>query len=114
MLIYINLGFHVAELSGLITVGIGDSFASIIGTKYGAHRYLGSKKSLEGTLALALSQIVTFILLHAFHLFNMFDANNLLFVLTSVILSSFTEAFTNDNDNFVLPMVVYPFLRLIK
>ena len=97
----------------MITVGIGDSCASIVGSKFGKHKYLDSKKSLEGTLALALSQILTFVLLDYFKLFNLYELNNFTFVATSVMLSSFTEAFTNDNDNIVLPIVVYPFLKLV-
>jgi dolichol kinase len=30
-------------MSGLLTVGIGDSFASIIGSKYGKHKIPGIK-----------------------------------------------------------------------
>lgn len=39
--------FNPAELSGLITVGIGDSFASLVGSKYGRHRYPGNFNSIH-------------------------------------------------------------------
>ena len=101
-------------MSGVITVGIGDSFASLIGSKYGRRIYLGSKKSLEGTLALAMSQALTFALLAYLKFINVFELSNFTFVLTCIMLSSFLEAFTNDNDNIALPILVYPFLRLIS
>lgn len=41
----IILEFSVAELSGLITVGVGDSFASLIGSKFGRHKYPGIRIS---------------------------------------------------------------------
>ena len=36
--------FNLADLSGLITVGIGDSFASLIGSKFGKHKFPGIVK----------------------------------------------------------------------
>lgn len=45
-------------LSGVISVGIGDSFAGVVGMYCGKHRWPNSKKSLEGTVANALSQLL--------------------------------------------------------
>lgn len=106
--------FEIADLSGIITVGIGDSFASIIGSRYGRHKFFGAKKSVEGSLALIVSQILVFLFLDYLSLFNLYNLNNILFVLVSLLLSSYVEAFTCDNDNLILPIVVYPFLKLIK
>lgn len=47
---------------GLITVGIGDAMAAIIGSKYGRHRWVPSsvenKRTLEGTLAGCFSMYI--------------------------------------------------------
>jgi dolichol kinase len=51
-------------LSGVLAIGIGDSAASVIGSKFGRIRFPfpSSPKTLEGTLASALSQILGSIL----------------------------------------------------
>ncbi len=104
----------MAELSGFLTVGVGDSFASVFGSAFGKHKLFGSKKSFEGTIALVLSQLVVFFILNHFGLVNFNDVNNILYAGISLVLSGYAEAFTTDNDNLILPLVVYPFLSLIK
>lgn len=48
-------------VSGVISIGVGDSFAGVVGTRFGRHRLKGSFKSIEGTVANAVSQIVTLV-----------------------------------------------------
>lgn len=47
---------------GLVTVGIGDAMAAIIGSKYGRHRWVASsvenKRTVEGTLAGCVSMYI--------------------------------------------------------
>jgi dolichol kinase len=131
----------MAHLSGLITVGVGDTFASIIGSNFGNHKLMSkylnnlicffffskrvfkllyiynwgsSNKSIEGTLAMLISQFGVFVLLHFLGLINLIDSGNILFVMIAVTLSSGMEAFTVDNDNLLLPIIVYPFLILVE
>jgi CDP-diglyceride synthetase len=43
---------QLAPLAGLVTLGVGDTCASVVGLYYGRHRwFVGWPKSVEGTLA---------------------------------------------------------------
>jgi dolichol kinase len=113
--LFVKKEFSLADLSGLMTVGIGDSFASLVGSKFGRLKYPFSKKSFEGTLALVFSQLVVYYVLSGcFGVFQLFEWLNFLFVAISLLASAFIEAFCVDNDNLVLPIVVYPFLYLVR
>ncbi|CAF0757633.1 unnamed protein product [Rotaria sp. Silwood1] len=49
---------RLAQLSGIISVGIGDSIASIVGSKIGTHKWPGTKRTLEGSLAGLIVQFI--------------------------------------------------------
>ena len=55
---------RILLMSGVLSVGIGDSFASIVGSKYGKLKLFKSKKTLEGLLASILSQLTFVQILH--------------------------------------------------
>merc|ERR1719468_123391 len=106
--------FNLCHLSGLITVGIGDSFASLIGSRLGKHKLPGcDKKSVEGSIGLILSELITLLVLAETGFIDLFNTFNILLILTFLILTSFIEAYTNDNDNLILPIVAYPILNLL-
>lgn len=61
MILMMTFSFHDASLRmipavGMLTLGFGDGFASLIGMRYGKHSYalFKSKKSLEGSLAMLI------------------------------------------------------------
>ena len=92
--------------SGILSVGIGDAFASVIGVRYGKRKIAGTKKSFEGALASIISQLVTAIILHWTHLVNVSFPN---FVI-AVCVVSLVEASTCEIDNLVLPLLMYMLL----
>eukprot|EP00054_Salpingoeca_dolichothecata_P017596 m.106014 g.106014 ORF g.106014 m.106014 type:complete len:426 (+) comp22519_c0_seq1:245-1522(+) len=90
------------EWLGLVSVGLGDAFASIVGSRYGKLKWPGTKKTVEGTLASLLAQFIFFYLLRTFHL-NSHPAQPLM---VSLIIGAVLEAMTQQLDNLVVPLVV--------
>lgn len=92
-------------LSGILTVGLGDTAASFVGSKWGCHKWSNSNKSVEGTIACILSQLGLICLLTFAGVTN----NGLLFLrsLWSSVILSFVEAQTNQVDNLALPLLMY-------
>ncbi|CAL7944291.1 unnamed protein product [Xylocopa violacea] len=91
--------------SGILIIGIGDTAASFVGSKWGSHKWVNSDKSVEGTIACILSQIGLICLLA----FMGYVDNGWLFLrsLLASIALSFVEAQTNQVDNLALPLLMY-------
>ena len=91
-------------LSGVLSIGIGDSFASIIGSKWGIVKIPNSSnnKTLGGLLASILSQIFVLI---ALHLGNFVHFRPI--VTISIIITSVVEALSTQVDNLTLPLLMY-------
>ncbi|ORZ20892.1 hypothetical protein BCR41DRAFT_369494 [Lobosporangium transversale] len=48
----------LAGLSGIFALGVGDAMASIVGKRFGRHRWPGTIKTVEGTVAFVASMMV--------------------------------------------------------
>ncbi|KAG0248082.1 hypothetical protein BG011_000548 [Mortierella polycephala] len=48
----------LAGLSGIFALGVGDAMASIVGKRFGRHRWAGTVKTVEGTVAFVASVMV--------------------------------------------------------
>lgn len=105
----------VSMVSGVICVGMGDAAASLIGRRYGRHKWLwGGGKSLEGSFAFATAVALALIFAKAWLRVGGWEANNDDWGLTGVkavaaaSLASATEAvLTGGNDNVVVPVVLW-------
>lgn len=97
--IYLLLGVAVPIIAGdgnpagVICLGLGDTFASLVGRNFGRFRFFG-KKSVEGVVAFT---VVTSLALHYSRGFTWMRA--LLVCLPSALL----EAVSPLNDNLILP-----------
>lgn len=89
-------------LSGVLSIGIGDSFASIFGSKFGRNIIPQTQKSVEGMMASILAQLVFVKAL------NM-ELN--LVLVAGICAVSIVETLTTQVDNLVLPFVMYIVLK---
>ncbi|GLH04860.1 Dolichol kinase [Gryllus bimaculatus] len=90
--------------SGLLSVGVGDTLASSIGSRFGRHKWPGSNKSIEGTIACVVGQMLAIIVLYLSGVIQLSSWVSVT-IPVSVILTSVIEAKTDQVDNLVLPLV---------
>ncbi|XP_046453406.1 dolichol kinase-like isoform X2 [Daphnia pulex] len=93
--------------SGVVSLGIGDTAASIGGTLWGKNKFPGSSKSIEGTVCSILAEILFLVIM--FHLGVFGDSPRLpwLSFIGAAVVTSLVEACTTQVDNLVLPLVMY-------
>ncbi|CAB3403558.1 unnamed protein product [Caenorhabditis bovis] len=99
----LKLQIRLTLFAGVAAVGVGDSFAAIIGSKFGITKWNNSHKSMEGTAAMFISML--FYLL-AMNLCVETSSKSLSIIIASLI-SSLIEAFINNCDNILLPFITY-------
>lgn len=96
----------IAMLSGVLTLGVGDAAASIIGKKYGAHKWPTLPKSIEGTAAFILAMMAGGCIVDAFDLNSAPTIDWYRFVLAS-LLTGLLEAVSTQNDNLIIPVYMW-------
>ncbi|XP_012255951.2 dolichol kinase [Athalia rosae] len=99
-----NLTF-LSLLSGILTIGVGDTAASIVGSKFGTHKWTGSPKSIEGTIACICSQLI--VIYGLTYLGFLSGIWLLLRATIAVVGVSLVEAWTDQVDNLALPILMY-------
>ncbi|KAL2454012.1 phosphatidate cytidylyltransferase family protein [Abeliophyllum distichum] len=104
----------LAPFAGILSLGIGDTMASMVGHKYGVLRLSKTgKKTIEGTAAgitsvLAACSVLLPLLAATGYIFTMHWFSLILAVTTSGLL----EAYTAQLDNAFIPLVFYSLLCL--
>ncbi|KAH0540050.1 hypothetical protein KQX54_011709 [Cotesia glomerata] len=102
-----NIGL-LPLISGVTVLGIGDSAASFIGSKYGTHKWPETSKTVEGTIACVLGQLL---FIYGLAIIGVIPSGWVLVKSTLAIIAvSIIEARTNQVDNLALPLLLYIFL----
>ena len=93
-------------IAGILSVGVGDTFASVVGSKLGKHKWPQSKKSVEGTLASIVGQSLFLVILWRVGLLFL---NIKLAAISGVaiIVNVLVEALTDQVDNLSLPLITF-------
>lgn len=96
---------------GIIGLGIGDSFASVIGKHFGTLKWKGSSKSVQGTASFIFFSMVGFYFVDKYILTQ--HVHNWENLLVCCILGGVLEGVSNLNDNFLIPSVMYISLQAL-
>lgn len=102
----------LAAYAGILSLGIGDTMASVVGYNFGSMRLSSSsKKTWEGTIAGILSifaaSVLVSYMLPAFPLVEQIGS-----MAIAAICAGLVEAFTSQLDNAFVPIVYYSLLSL--
>ncbi|KAH3731834.1 Dolichol kinase [Pelomyxa schiedti] len=123
----------LAQYSGILTIGVGDATASVIGRRFGQHRWPGTVKTVEGTLAACFAVLVACCgVVFMFWcgggggstsweeeggLADSFVVGGrwlwALAVVAATFLSMLAEALTTQIDNLVLPIRLFSLLAVL-
>ncbi|KAK6049758.1 phosphatidate cytidylyltransferase [Cooperia oncophora] len=95
---------NLYHLAGVASVGVGDSMAAIIGSKFGTTKWPRRNKTVEGSMAMAVSITVFLIVARQFCVFR--ASSYVVIVFVSLILAAL-EALIENVDNIILPIVGY-------
>ncbi|CAI2349032.1 unnamed protein product [Caenorhabditis sp. 36 PRJEB53466] len=93
----------LAHFAGVAAVGVGDSMAAIVGSRWGKTKWTGRQKSLEGTLAMLVSMLSFLLVANVF----IFRPSSVISIVAASLTASLLEAFLNSMDNFILPLVTF-------
>ncbi|GIY31176.1 dolichol kinase [Caerostris darwini] len=99
--------YHICLLSGIISVGLGDTAASVGGTFFGKHHWKSSKKTYEGTICAVIVQLVAS--LYFLSIGHVWSTFNIVVVILAVLFTSLLEALTSQVDNLILPLFMFSF-----
>lgn len=107
---------EVSMVSGVICVGMGDAAASLVGRRYGRHKWFwGGGKSIEGSIAFVVAVGSALVMAKAWLRIGGWPSNNddswLITVgkaSSAACLASLTEAIvTGGNDNIIVPIIFW-------
>ncbi|XP_024031450.1 dolichol kinase EVAN [Morus notabilis] len=104
----------LAPFAGILSLGIGDTMASMVGYKYGVLRWSKTgKKTIEGTAAGITSVLATCsVLLPVLASTGYIVTEHWSSLVVAVIVSGLLEAYTTQLDNAFIPLVFYSLLCL--
>lgn len=100
------------SLVGVISLGVGDSLASIVGGKWGRIKWPGTNKTVEGTLVFILAtSAVSLFCQHRYNSFSPISNGN---VVLTCIVSGILEGNSVLNDNILIPPFMLIFSEICK
>uniref|UniRef100_A0A060T3J0 dolichol kinase n=1 Tax=Blastobotrys adeninivorans TaxID=409370 RepID=A0A060T3J0_BLAAD len=97
-------------VAGIICLGLGDSSASLMGRRYGIHKWPGSNKSIEGTSAFVIAVVIGLIVTRLLGITTLSIPSMFMTASATALL----EAVSDMNDNVVVPVYMMVVMRLLE
>ncbi|CUM67949.1 uncharacterized protein PRCAT00005662001 [Priceomyces carsonii] len=108
----LNENVSIKAYLGLISLGLGDSVASIIGKRFGKLKWRGSKNTIEGTVAFCIASLIGIKVIDYF--FIPAKSTKWESILISILLAGVLEGVSSLNDNFLIPLYVLSSAEVIE
>lgn len=113
LIIGISLPFLMGNsIIGIISLGVGDSLASIVGKKYGKMHWPNTKKTLEGTIAFIVATTLVSVALKYY--LNFFQEISFSSITITCFLAGGLEANSTLNDNLLIPTFMFILLETLR
>eukprot|EP00055_Hartaetosiga_balthica_P010801 m.47302 g.47302 ORF g.47302 m.47302 type:complete len:468 (+) comp7322_c0_seq3:16-1419(+) len=96
----------MSTFAGLMSIGVGDTFAALIGRRYGRVKLFGGRKSLEGLLGSIASQLVFAAVLVLLGVVQV----EIVMISMGIVVNACVEATTSQIDNLLIPILTYQLL----
>ena len=94
----------VLPYAGVMTIGVGDACAALIGTSFGRVKLPGTHKTVEGLLGNIAGQALFMVLIGPYLKWGARGANDALILGSVMIGTSLLEVYTQDIDNLIIPI----------
>ncbi len=95
----------------MVSLGVGDSLASIVGKKVGRMHWKGTNKTIEGTVAFIVgTTFISWILQRYFNYFSTIDILKILVICTT---GGVLEGNSELNDNILIPLFMVSMEKLL-
>ena len=94
----------VLPYAGVMTIGVGDACAALIGTSFGRVKLPGTPKSVEGLLGNIAGQALFMVLIGPYLRWGARGANDALILGSVMIATSLLQVYTHDIDNLIIPI----------
>lgn len=95
----VELGSYI----GLVTLGLGDSLASIVGKKYGKIKWKSGQRTLEGTITFMVVTFVSFVVIDCYILPEENRVKNWENTFIVAMVAGILEGSATLNDNILIP-----------
>ena len=93
--------------SGVLALGVGDTFAALVGSKFGKKQWPQTNRSMEGAAAFTVSTLLAVAILCLTTVTRHQTVTN---IVLAVCLTACLESFTSQIDNLVLPIYMFTLL----